>query len=602
MLGKVSKFRHAVVGISIAGTTALAGIGVIGAGSHEERFDAKTIVVHPGSDESIRITEYVDQDFGHHSRHGYERVIPNDFGVPTDVVAGSPDAPDDVNVLNMGSTTRIRIGDPDTTIKGQHRYELSYTYPSAMLSELGLLLDIVAAAGNGWPGDNETGRFEVIVVGVELADTGCYVGPIGSSGGCTLARDDGSGSPVYRTVLEPLAAGEGLTIEGDIVTFTDAANVPVPEIPDRRPDNRGKLALAMIPAGLLGSVPVYRWARRKGRNEVFAGGATEAAYGSLPPPNADGTLAPPPPVRLVADDDMGDLATIEFVPPKGIDPWEAAVLMTEDIGNDTVEAWFSGLAGREAITLDEQGKDLAIGTGPNRGALDKDDAKLLDRFLKSKDPFVTGTYDSSFASAWSAVTTHQRKQIARSGWWKHMPPGSGFNPKLSGSPFGLIILGVFVFIWLGSGAAAFIGLLRSWPLALALGVFLPAVLAYFVYRTLLPARSAQGSALALRTESFRRFLEASEGSHVEWAWSNGLLREYSAWAVALGEADAWSKALDRANVPTQARGFTGPILISRMGSSVSSSRTAPSSSGSGGGGGFSGGGGGGGGGGSSGSW
>ena len=60
---------------------------------------------------------------------------------------------------------------------------------------------------------------------------------------------------------------------------------------------------------------------------------------------------------------------------------------------------------------------------------------------------------------------------------------------------------------------------------------------------MLPARSATGSALALRAESFRRFLAASEGKHVDWAWKQGLLREYSAWAVALGAADAWGRAL-----------------------------------------------------------
>ena len=56
---------------------------------------------------------------------------------------------------------------------------------------------------------------------------------------------------------------------------------------------------------------------------------------------------------------------------------------------------------------------------------------------------------------------------------------------------------------------------------------------------MLSVRSAQGSALALRTESFRRFLHASEAQHVEWAWKHDLIREYSGWAVALGEADAW---------------------------------------------------------------
>ncbi|MCB9381923.1 MAG: hypothetical protein H6513_14655 [Acidimicrobiaceae bacterium] len=54
------------------------------------------------------------------------------------------------------------------------------------------------------------------------------------------------------------------------------------------------------------------------------------------------------------------------------------------------------------------------------------------------------------------------------------------------------------------------------------------------YLPLLPVRSVQGSALAIRVESFRRFLLASEGKHVDWAWQRGSCGEYTAWAVALG--------------------------------------------------------------------
>ena len=122
-----------------------------------------------------------------------------------------------------------------------------------------------------------------------------------------------------------------------------------------------------------------------------------------------------------------------------------------------------------------------------------------------------------------------------------------------------------------------------------------------MYRSLLPSRSAPGSALALRTESFRRFLQASEGRHVEWAWSHGLLREYSAWAVALGTADAWQRAMERSSVPP-AELTVGPLLVYSMAPGFSSGHTAAVSSRRrrGGGGGFSGGVGGGGGGGSSG--
>ena len=132
---------------------------------------------------------------------------------------------------------------------------------------------------------------------------------------------------------------------------------------------------------------------------------------------------------------------------------------------------------------------------------------------------------------------------------------------------------------------------------------MPALVAFVLYRFMLPSRSAAGSAVALRTESFRRFLAASEGRHVQWAWEHGLLREYSAWAVALGTADAWQRAMERTSIPP-AELTTGPLLVYAMAPSFSSAHTAPSSSG-GGAGSFGGGGGGvggGGGGGSSGSW
>jgi uncharacterized membrane protein YgcG len=292
------------------------------------------------------------------------------------------------------------------------------------------------------------------------------------------------------------------------------------------------------------------------------------------------------------------------VPPKGIEPWEAAVLITEQLGDDTVEAWISGLVAKDAIEISESDDQLVIASGPARSSLDADDARLLDGILDISDPYTTGKYDPKFATAWRAVQTAQQQRIAASGWWKWMPPGQGFRGKSNRSPFSLLVLAAFVLVWSGSALSAFFGAFSALALALALGLVLPAVVAYFVYRAMLPARSAQGSALALRAESFRRFLHASEGQHVEWAWTQGLLREYSAWAVALGEADAWSDALERANVPAPAQAAAVPIIVHRHGSAMRGARTAPSSSSSGGGGGFSSGGGvgGGGGGGSSGSW
>jgi uncharacterized membrane protein YgcG len=593
VLGRIALWRHLLVSLSIVVCAVLALLGVIGAGNRGERFEAKQVVVTPvgGGSDGLRIREVVDQDFGSKTRHGYERTIPNDFGAPTEVTASSPDAPDDLDVVDLGSDTRIRIGDPDTTVSGQHRYVLAYTLPDAMVTTGRLALDVI-----GNEEDLETGRFEIVLAGMELVEPQCNVGSAGESGGCTLERDGG----VYRAVVSPLEPGDGITIGGTIAAVGDPAAVAEPPVPERRADRGALLAGLIVVLGGLASTAVFLRARRRGRNEVFAGGAAEAAYGNLPAPGPDGRV-PAVQTVLVPDDRMDELATIEFVPPKGIEPWQGAVLLRERINDDTVAAWFSGLAAKEAITLSEDDGHLVIGSGPRRSQLDADAAAHVDHVLDGRDRFELGTYDKEFAETWREIRREQDETIKGTGWWKRLPPSSTAG---GGWSAGLIVAAVAFFLFgLGSLVTAAIGLISNFWVALMFGIAVPAVIAAAMYRTLLPVRSASGSALTLRAESFRRFLDASEGRHVEWAWSQGLLREYSAWAVSLGAADAWNRALANANVPPEARLSTTPLLVYSMASSIATSHTPPSSSGGGGGGGFSGGSvGGGGGGGSSGSW
>jgi hypothetical protein len=534
----------------------------------------------------------VDEDFGSKDRHGYQRIIPIDFGEPTDIEASSPDADATVNLDSVADGLRIRLGDPDKTFSGQHRYILSYTLPNSLLSTIGLKLDII-----GTDETFETARFEVVVSGLELADPQCSVGASGKIGGCTLARD----GLVYRAVVSPLKPGQGITIGGTITGSDPVVEPSDPPIPKRRSDDRLLLALVMIPLGLIAVGVVFVSARRRGRNEVFAGGAADAAYGSLPLPTGD---APPrTDVRMVPDSKMAELATIEFVPPKGIDPWQGAVLLSERFDRTTVAAWVSGLVAKDAITLTED-DGLTIHRGPKYDELDADTKTLVAQMLDYKHELKLGTYNANFGEAWGQVWTLERDGIAKSGWWKRLPPGSARQGGSATKFIGLVVV-LFFFFGAGSLLSALLGTFRGKIPALIFAFIVPYFFAHFVYSVLLPARSATGSALALRAESFRRFLAASEGKHVDWAWKQGLLREYSAWAVALGAADAWGKALAASNVPAPEMSLASPMWLYSMGPSFETTRSAPSSSGSSGSGfsGFSGGSvGGGGGGGSSGSW
>src|SRR4029453_9709289 len=143
------------------------------------------------------------------------------------------------------------------------------------------------------------------------------------------------------------------------------------------------------------------------------------------------------------------------------------------------------------------------------------------------------------------------------------------------------------------------------PLAAVGGALFGAGLAAVLGAWELPVRTPAGSGLFLRVESFRPFLAESEAYHGEEAAKRGVLREYTAWAVALDEIDRWSRAVAASSIIPETAGLgyvhMAPLLLA----STLSTSTAPRSSGGGGfgGGGFGGGGiGGGAGGGGGGSW
>jgi hypothetical protein len=590
--------RHLTAGLAVVGVSALSAFGAIGSGDQgllrSEHFDAKQVTIAPSGGDGIRIREVVDIDFGLVEKRGYERIVPNDFGVPIDVTAFSPDANDEVDASSYGSDTRIRIGDPNIVFTGQHRYELAYTLPEAQVSGGLLAVNVI--------GNNETfvtDRFEIVLSGFELTEPRCDTGSFGDFGGCELAEQP-HGS--YVAVINDLQPGEGISVGGTIESAVPTAFAGVPQVSDRNPTGIRPLGLLAAALSTVVVVGVFVAARRAGSNEVRgAGGAADAAYGDLPMPRSRDPLVDVPTYR-VPDSRLADLATIEFVPPSGVEPWQARVLLSEQIDDDSVAAWFSEMIARDAILIEKRNGDDVMRQGPNTARLSAVDQGHLATLFASGPTVELGSYDSAFSSAWRAVQAEQRRFIADSGWWSNGSPGQGMS--LNG--LGRVLI-PFVFIVLVSGSSLRIaglglaGAVGNWFAALIFTALLVGLIAFWIYRSMLPSRSATGSALTLRTESFRRFLAASEGRHVEWAWDNGLLREYSAWAVALGAAEAWTDAVKSSNIAEPELALGGPLLLYLHPGSFSSTHTQPSSSGSSGG--FGGGGvGGGGGGGSSGSW
>ncbi len=380
-------------------------------------------------------------------------------------------------------------------------------------------------------------------------------------------------------------------------------------------DDGARLRWAAIVGAVaaVAAVAMFVLCRQLGRNEVAGGGATEAAFvddspfgRSQPVP---GTGPPPTPgTRMVADARMGELAGLEFVPPAGVEPWQAAVVLREELDDRTIGAWFAGLAAHDVLEMEPAGSSVVLSAGPRAAEADPDTASILNRAMAGRDRIDLRRWDPSFSAAWTSAGRAIERWVRTEGVFRRRPPHAG-GFKVTAN-LGLVVFGAFFVLPILGGLSEAAGANPTAEVvgAVAIAVLTPVLAGWLAYGRLTRSLGARGSAIALRSESFRRFLHASEAQHVEWAWQNGLLRDYSAWAVALGEADAWNHALSASAVPApevaQTHGIMAPVLYS---AAFHSARTAPSQSGGGGGfsgGGFSGGGsvGGGGGGGGGGSW
>lgn len=553
------------------------GVAAIGAlAGDQERIAYTEVHVAVARDGSARVGEVIDYDFGTTSeRHGIFRDVPG-LTESSEVEVAS-DAPDQFVLIG----DRIKIGDPNQTISGRHRYQIAYT-----------LLDVAPdgevafnGVGAGW--DVPISRAVVVVAGpFDWSGLRCDQGTTGATGGCEVRQVEPGRLEVDVSGLD---AHEGVTIYASAATPIETAPaLPdfAPPVPDDSPGVATPFLVALL-AALLGGAAASLYARRAGAEWVGGGGAADAAFAMAAAPGSAlgiGTDGPPPGARRIDHDDLAELSTIEFAPPPGLSAACGGVVLREAVRPEHKVAWLIELVGAGLLAIDE-------GTKPTLRRTDAPDRPLPAALVKAfglRDEIELGSYDPQFASAWSDIDRDLKAWRDRSGLWDQ----AGDRRRTTALVAGSIVGALGVVATFGTAAGGWLPVLAVCAFAAAAGAL--AVITAWELRV----RSTAGSALWLRVESFRRFLAESEAQHVDWAVQNGLLRQYTAWAVAVGEIDHWNDAVRSSTLaPSVDPGATHLCYLApSLMSSTSSAATAPSSSGGGGGGGVGGGSGGGGGG------
>jgi hypothetical protein len=565
------------------GAALAAGAAIIGAlVGDTERIGDYWLHASVDDDGQATVIEVIDYDFGPRSRHGILRDIPG-VDPRSAILVSSPSAPADLQVSAFRDGVRLRIGDPDTTVRDRHRYRIEYPIDTLVEG------DRVSWNAIGLDWTVPINNVEVHLTSThDLDELTCSRGHSGAIGGCSVIEVEPGHLKVEVSGLDD---GEAVTISGTRRSVLASAPT-APAAPTGSADDPGSgwltPGLAALGAAVIAGGITSRQVRHLGKEQVWEGGPADAAFG---PPS--GEVAG---IELVDYARLAEMATIEFESPRGLSAAAGGIIHAEGVASEHQMAWLLECAIREEVLLDEVGETLTL----RRGSVVPHPAVTtsLDAIFAGRREVALGTYDEEFAEAWGQLAAELEKWRAASELWD--PAGHARRAKARGFGFVAMIVGL--------GTAFLAGVVANragspWLVLAVLGGLISGPgIAGLIRSWELPVRTPEGSARWLQIESFRRFIAASEARHAEAAARMGLLRQYTAWAVALGELDHWSESVTAAAAVAGSPVMAGAAdlhfvaLAPRLSSSTTQTFTAPSSSGSGGGGGAGGGGGGGGGG------
>jgi uncharacterized membrane protein len=224
------------------------------------------------ADRAFAVSETITYDFSVVPHHGIERVIPitydrNGAKYRLHVDVGTPTldkGPVPASVSHGGEVVRVRIGDPDTTIKGIHAYVIPYQTTRALNTFEDHHELYWNVTGNGW--NVPIGAVTFVLHAPASADkVMCFTGRLGeTASGCTVEQ---KGKDLVVKTKAPLKEQEGLTVVASFPLSAIASLTPVEKLRQFVQDN----AWAVLPfVTLLGMYVVWRVRGRepKGRGTV----------------------------------------------------------------------------------------------------------------------------------------------------------------------------------------------------------------------------------------------------------------------------------------------------------------------------------------------
>ena len=593
-----------VIAVLIVASGALLATSGIARAQLSEQIDGYDVAIELRTDGSLRITEVIDYDFGVTEHHGIFRDVPTRvhyddtydrvYPLTVESVSATGGASADYTTERDGSLTRIKIGDPEETVSGDHRYTIVYTVEGATngFSDHDELY--WNAIGDEWPVSIDDVTVQVEAPG-DITDSLCFQGPERSTLPCDGQKVRGASATFRHQHLDPFS---GVTI---VLAFPKGVlDAPAP-ILEERWSVSSAFRLTPVTGGvsgallllIVGGAAVTLW--RTGRDRRYQGSPIDQVMGN---PTGDDEAVP------IFDADTE--APVEFAPPGDMRPGQMGTLVDEQANTLDVSATIVDLAVRGFLMIQEIPKEgwfgkpdwTLIKLEESEAGLLTYERRLLNALFRDGIEVTISELRNTFAARLEGVEESLYVDVVNRGWFRSRPD----KVRSTWQARGVVVL------ILGAALTFVLARWTHWGL-LGIPLILGGLL-LVMFAKRMPARTASGTAMLRRVRGFRRVIETAETHMSQWAEKEMIFTTFLPYAVVFGCTDKWAKAFAALGVQPDTSWYVSPrpfvyteFAQSMDGFAVTTGGTiasTPSGSGSSGfgGGGFSGGGGGGGGGGS----
>lgn len=531
--------RAAVLVVLAAGLVGPAAVPGSAQAATGERITAYSITVRPDPDGRLQVTEVIHYLFTER-RHGIYRSIPvrrrydghhdqlyrvSDVAVERNGRA-EPTVRDDER-----SSTVIQIGSSSAQVDGAQTYTIRYQLAGALPKIDGRPEVYVNAIGSGWdiPISNVSVRLEGVAA--DARKPRCYAGDLNSTTPCQDVHVAGS-TATFRE--DSLAPHQGLSVVAQLPA-AQATNGPILTERDDFGYRMARdawvwIAAAVIFAIMLLCAGFLVWWR--GRDRRFA----EQVPG-LRPASGQETDEEFRPVLVRPD------GPVEFVPPAGMRPGTAGMLIRQKTGMRDATATIVDLAVRGHLRIEQEQRQRwrVIRLSRSQEELQDYERALLRKFFRGeREELLLPRMRRTFATAMTNLQAALSAEAVRLGWYPQRPDEVRRRWRRLG--VGLTVFGaVAAFVLAASANVGMLGV------AVALGGLIMIGAAHWM-----PARTAEGSAAYAQALGFRRYLRVAEAEQIRDEEREGVFSRYLPYAIAFDEADRWVKTFAAAGVVTAA--------------------------------------------------